>query len=913
VRVGKAGVHFWADSQLDALDDVLGRARSGQPQLLVVEGQAGTGKTALLDELVSRAEDFHVLAAEGLEHHQTPMTVLRSWNVDPPQTSDGGAAAPFVAAQALREVVDQAAPDRPVLLRLDDLHWADPESVEALTWLLRRTSGDRLLVAVGTRRLRTDKHAGWQHWASGHSHASWLRLTGLGLAHAQELIRWHRPSIRESTAQRLWEHTGGNPLYLTAILEEYDDNRLTQMRMLPAPAAFAQVLGSRVARLPDAAAALLRAVAVLGTGWVSLLDAAAVAVIEDPALAAQVLTDAGLTQLDPLDGTVSIRLDHALVGSAVYSQTPLPHRRELHTRAAEVVTAESVALEHRMAAAEQYDEDLALALQSYATRLYEQRSFRQAGQFQLWSSVLTRSPQRREQRWLESLFYRAMDGDLTTVRAEADKVQRASHHALRALVLGTWAVWERRRQLGIELLGAVSELPLEAVDATTRYRVEVLLAWARIGAGHPSALIADSIARAQGLGVTDAGLGDLELVSAGTITCRVQGPAAAVADLPPLPEAAAAVPLRWTNQLAWRGSVRARAGLLPEALADLSEAARRIEDGVTTFGAGSFHGGLAYLQWLGGDWGLARLTFRLAHDISGPRTHPMVLALAPVSQIGEGRFSEADLMIDEAQRALSEAPWFEACQLLLSTRVCRAHAQGSPGERARLLPSLRGTVLDPTSLLGGSPLLLVHVGLAAVWSSDLALAERCTHELEQTSPQAPWMAPVASWLRGLIAEDRGQTSTALAHLVSAATAMSGGLPLYQAHIWADTARVAGALHRESQALRSRQRAEELYRGLGARPYLDRLAAPRQETAQTHGPAIALTDREKDVVTLVLDGMSYAQIASSLFITQSTVAYHLSNVYAKAGVRSRHRLTEMVREQPRLFGLGRPLKDALSSR
>jgi DNA-binding CsgD family transcriptional regulator len=57
-----------------------------------------------------------------------------------------------------------------------------------------------------------------------------------------------------------------------------------------------------------------------------------------------------------------------------------------------------------------------------------------------------------------------------------------------------------------------------------------------------------------------------------------------------------------------------------------------------------------------------------------------------------------------------------------------------------------------------------------------------------------------------------------------------------------------------------------------------------------------------VLTLVTAGMSYAQIARDLFITQSTVSYHLGNIYAKANVSSRHELTALVREQPASFGL-----------
>ena len=57
-----------------------------------------------------------------------------------------------------------------------------------------------------------------------------------------------------------------------------------------------------------------------------------------------------------------------------------------------------------------------------------------------------------------------------------------------------------------------------------------------------------------------------------------------------------------------------------------------------------------------------------------------------------------------------------------------------------------------------------------------------------------------------------------------------------------------------------------------------------------------------MLTLIASGMSYAQIARDLFVTQSTVGYHLSNIYRKAGVSSRHELTELVRSDPLGFGI-----------
>jgi DNA-binding NarL/FixJ family response regulator len=80
-------------------------------------------------------------------------------------------------------------------------------------------------------------------------------------------------------------------------------------------------------------------------------------------------------------------------------------------------------------------------------------------------------------------------------------------------------------------------------------------------------------------------------------------------------------------------------------------------------------------------------------------------------------------------------------------------------------------------------------------------------------------------------------------------------------------------------------------------------APVEALRPTPSPLgnLGLTERERDVAELAVSGFSYAQIARDLFVAQTTVGYHLSNIYAKCGVRSRHELTELVRSNAVLAG------------
>lgn len=902
----------WNGVEPDRIMSALGRARVGDPTVLIVEGDAGLGKTALLAELVSQASDFQVLRADGLENDRTPFALLAQWGIDPPRPSDGGESSARVAAQALGDRLDSVANAGPVLLLADDLHWADAESVEALLWLLRRTSGHRLLVAVGTRPLPPEVHPGWQRWIAGRASVVWFMLAELTPGQVAALARRRWPALSEDLARRLHEHTGGNPLYLTTVLAENDEAELSTAGVLPAPAAFARSIAIRMARLSVGAQRFLRALCVLGSGWTPLALVGSVADMGESAVLAQQLAESGLVEFRRVAGPVQLRPSHALVRASVYQQTPLPDVRTLHARASTLVASRSVALQHRMAAAEQYDNELADEIEAYAGELYGQRSFRQAAQYLRSASGLTSGPAVRERRWLESVFNLVLSRDYAAVDAELADVGAADNAIGRALVLGAYAVWTRRYRDGVEQLEPLTSTPISTTDTGARYRAEVLLSWARLCLGQPTGVIADGLARAESVRTVDAGLSGLELVASSQVLIRQHGIGPVLGQLSALP-VASAVPLAATGALAFRGTLRATMGLTGEAAEDLTEATRRIVDGVTDLGAGSFHAQLGFVQWLVGDWGRSRVSFRQAFDISAPAVHQMTAALAPLVDIGLGRFDDADAMIRSARELLLESPMQEACRTFLGTLLARVHAGGSADDQASALTALRGTpfeVADATSL---SPTVLLNYAPALIWAKRLDEAEAAATRLAAMEPTAAWAAAVASWFRGLVAEARGDGPGALSRLK---TALAGDLelPLYRAHLLADHARLARLLGR-AEADRSLAQAEAIYSQLGAVPYLSRVQAirstptgPMRPAATTAGSlpgGVTLTEREQDVLTLLVNGMSYAQISRELFITQSTVGYHLGNIYGKAGVSSRHALSDLARYNPRLFGISVP--------
>jgi predicted ATPase len=141
---------LWQDEQISAILAALEAARSGQPTVLSVLGKPGMGKTSLLREMATRASGFNVLEADGQESaYCEPFDLLRQLGVRDDH-SPGGIKDPLVATQGLRDLVDTLSPAGPVLILVDDLQWADHESVESLYWLVRRARGDRMLVVLGS-------------------------------------------------------------------------------------------------------------------------------------------------------------------------------------------------------------------------------------------------------------------------------------------------------------------------------------------------------------------------------------------------------------------------------------------------------------------------------------------------------------------------------------------------------------------------------------------------------------------------------------------------------------------------------------------------------------------------------------------------------------------------------------------
>ena len=269
----------WPDDTLARIDGAAAAARAGEPTVVSIEGEAGYGKSALLRELARRLDGFHVLRAVGEESAQDErLQLLWEWDAVPE-----GAAAPqhtLQAAHMLGDIVDRLQLTGPVALAADDLQWIDPDSADALAALVQRAAGDRLLVATAFRPLGR-RHAAWRRVIDTEGRV--IRLDGLDAA-AAELVSSQVPDAPPQLAERLREHTAGNPLHIRALLREHPAPELAALAArgeLPAPAELAARVDTRVAHLDPDAARLLHALAVLGDTWSTTGAAAAVGGVRD--------------------------------------------------------------------------------------------------------------------------------------------------------------------------------------------------------------------------------------------------------------------------------------------------------------------------------------------------------------------------------------------------------------------------------------------------------------------------------------------------------------------------------------------------------------------------------------------------------------------------------------------------------
>jgi predicted ATPase len=352
------------------------------------------------------------------------------------------------------ELLGKSEEDQPVVVFLDDAHWADVPSLRALLFVVRRLVADRVLVVIATREDAPVLPEGLTKAAG--TNGRWLRLCPLTIEELRALAKAEGVELSPRAVQRLEAHAGGNPLYARALLDELPADAWHRQDKLPAPRSFAAIVNRRVAACSPDASRLLEAVAVLGPRC-PLATAASLAEVEEPLEALEEANDAGLLRWDESKGVPAPAFAHPLMAAAVYDAIGPARRARLHGLAADLVEDEGSSLRHLAAAAAGPDAELARRLEALAERKAAAHSLESAAVAMVSAARLSAGRPEREERLLRAVDWMLVAGDAAQARAFAEEVAGFAEGPRRSSILGQLAELEGRVDEAARLFAAAWE------------------------------------------------------------------------------------------------------------------------------------------------------------------------------------------------------------------------------------------------------------------------------------------------------------------------------------------------------------------------------------------------------------------------------------------------------------------------
>ncbi len=349
------------DQQHQALVDAVDAAVAGSGGVVLVVGEAGIGKTSLVSAALAHARHAGALVGvgtcwdgEGVPGYWPWMQVVRALHLEVDDAtwalaeSDAGAglgrllggdrgasvdADSFAPVDAVATLVAKLAHDQPVVVAVEDLHWADPASVGLLAALVAPARLGRVLL-LGTYRddeVAVADHPLRRHLASLAARSTTIALTGLDRDACAVLLAG--AGIDAGTADEVHRRTGGNPFFLQQLTQLWDASGTATLT----PAGVGAVIERRLARLPSTVAATLAAASILGPSFDHEVLATSLDADRDEIVTHLVAARAaGLVVPDPGGGW---RFVHDLMREALIDATPEPERRRRHAAAVRAMRA----------------------------------------------------------------------------------------------------------------------------------------------------------------------------------------------------------------------------------------------------------------------------------------------------------------------------------------------------------------------------------------------------------------------------------------------------------------------------------------------------------------------------------------------------------------------------------------------
>jgi tetratricopeptide (TPR) repeat protein len=691
-------------NEIDVLTARLEEARRGQPGIVLIQGPSGIGKTALVDRFLSDADDVRVLRASGDESEallaygvvsqleRSAGLAQATFLAETPSPSVGSVEDPVTVGTRILQTLDSLQQTSPIVLVLDDAHWSDQPSLQALTFVLRRLVADCLLGLIvvsddaawrlpdSIRRLVTGRFG------------TVVRLGGLEADDLRNLadaigIR----ALPPDAARRIREGTNGHPLHALALLEEVPPADWSRRDSpLPATRSFRLLVHDRLTGCSVDARRLGEAAAVLGLHC-PLASASRLGEVTEPLVALDEAVKAGL--LSTADGTRprEISFPHPLVRAGAYDTLDPSRQADLHRVAATLMDDEAAALRHRLAAGEGPDQQLAAALARFANREATRQAWSSAAEHLVEASGISPNPQDREFWLLRAVNWMLFAGDVTRAATFARTIRAFPPTPLRDSVLGYLATASQNPARAEDLLRSAWERCSPEEDpelvATValkntmhwygRLHGEKTMEWGRrtlalLAPHSPTRPMAETY-YAYGLGYAG----------------RVDQAFAAVAradDPPDAPEHS------WLEPRSARGILRLVTDDLDGARADLaSTAATAAELGKLNTAAFSF-AMLAYAEYLAGAWDDAVLHAERAVAINAESDyefmHSLVLSVAAAVPAARGDWDTAEALIREGTPRPHSYERSTVAAALASARLAAARAD-APGALAALEPVRR--------------------------------------------------------------------------------------------------------------------------------------------------------------------------------------------------------------------------------
>ncbi|HKF31880.1 MAG TPA: AAA family ATPase [Jatrophihabitantaceae bacterium] len=904
-------------SERALLDRQLDDARKAHSSVLVIRGEAGVGKTALLRYAAERASGFRVaqlagvesqieLAYAGLHELCTPMLNRLDVLPEPQQValrtvlglSSGEPPDRFLVALAALGLISAVAEERPLFCAVDDFQWLDDASARVLEFVARRLLAEPVALVFAVRQPSGEEQlVGLPD----------LSLRGLDSNDAQALLDTVIPGrIDERVRDRIVAETRGNPL---ALLELPRTVSADQLAGGFAAAAATGLSGS----LEDG---FLRRLDALPAGTRRLLQLAAADPVAEPLLvwraaehlgidpeAVMPAVDAGLFEVG-----VELRFRHPLMRSAAYRSASTAERRALHAALA-VATDPDAAPErrawHRAQAALGPDEEIAAELERSAALAQARGGIAANAAFLASAATLTPDPASRVRRLLAA------------ARAKRD-----------AGVL----------DVALELLNATEAGPLSALSAAEVEHLRGLVAFDQLRMGDAARLLVSAAKRLEPLRVDLARATHLEALGAAVWAADLDSPnaqhdtAEAARAAPPAPQPPGAVDVvldalavRLTN-----GYVAA-APAMKQALDTVLALKTPAGDlGRWLWLTGLRATGLIALDLWEPDalHELASRQVRVARDAGALVQLQFALNFLARSQLVAGELSDAAVLIDE-ERAIAQstgraivgyeemmlAAWRgqEAGASELIERMMQAASSRGLGRMVDHATYAKAVLYNGTGRygvahdaakvafehrdhVGYGPLVVAEVAEAASRTDDQALVRSAVEWLAERThvTRTNWVLGIEARVRALLNEAEAERdyrdSISLLGRTRLRMELARGQLLYGE--W---------LRREGRRIDAREQlrtAHDTFTAIGAHGFAERTRHELLATGETvrkrrDDTRDDLTPQEEHIARLAVAGRTNPEIGTELFISPRTVEWHLNKVFIKLGITTRKALRDAL--------------------